>query len=145
MPIGIEDLVRLKQSCDACAGRTGEELQERREVLRADALGGERRVAQGVRVRRGQPREVARRREGARRGRRVQCVHPAKRRAEQARERVLQRFPPLVHPFFFFLRTSPSSALSFVAKKGEEKKKRNRNEKAPCFGPVAHPCPELRS
>jgi hypothetical protein len=55
----------------------------------------------------------------------VQCVHPAKRRAEQARERVLQRFPPLVHPFFFFCDTSPSSALSFVAKRGEEKKKRN--------------------
>ena len=96
MPIGIEDLVRLQQSCDAGAGRTGEELQERREVFGTDALGGQRRVAQTVLVWRGQPWEVACRREGACRGGRVECVHVAERRAEQACERVLKGFPPLV-------------------------------------------------
>jgi hypothetical protein len=40
MPISIEDLVWLEQSCDAGAGWTGKELQERGEVFCADALRG---------------------------------------------------------------------------------------------------------
>ena len=48
MPISIEDLVWLEQSCDAGAGRTGKELQERGEVFCADALRGQRRVTQTV-------------------------------------------------------------------------------------------------
>ena len=108
MPIGIEDLVRLQQSRDAGAGGTGEELQERCKVFGADALGGQRRVAQTVLVWRGQPREVACRREGARRGGRVECVHVAERRAEQACERVLKGFPPLVD-------ASQSSLVSQIA------------------------------
>jgi len=55
VPVRVEDLVRLEQRRDARAGARGarEELQERREVLGADALGGQCRVAQGVRVWRG--------------------------------------------------------------------------------------------
>ena len=139
MPIGIEDLVRLKQSCDACAGRTGEELQERREVFGADALGGQRRVAQTVLVWRGQPREVACRREGARRGGCVECVHVAERRAEQACERVLKGFPPLVD-------ASQSSLVSQVATNEGRSMKKPRWH-LPCLPlrPVAHPRPQLRS
>ena len=134
VPVRVEDPMGLEQRRDARARGAREELQERREVLRADALGGERRVAQGVRVWRGQPREVARRREGARRGRRVQCVHPAERRAEQARERVLQRFPPLVHPFFFLRYVA---LISFVIRgqKGGEKKKERSKRKGTLFRP----------
>ncbi len=84
MPIGIEDLVRFQQSCDAGAGGTGKELQERGKVFGADALGGESRVAQTVLEWHGQSREITRRGERARWGGRVQCVHLAERRAEQA-------------------------------------------------------------
>lgn len=48
MPIRIEDPMRLKERRNARARRTGQELEERREVLGADALCGERRVAEGV-------------------------------------------------------------------------------------------------
>lgn len=83
MPIGIEDPVRLEQGRDAGAGGTGEELQKRGEVFGADALGGQRRVAQAVLlVWCGQAREVACWREGARGRGRVQRVHVAERRAE---------------------------------------------------------------
>ena len=71
VPVRVEDLVRLEQRRDARAGGAREELQERREVLGADALGRQCRVAQGVRVGRGQPREVARLGEAARWRRRV--------------------------------------------------------------------------
>jgi hypothetical protein len=98
VPVRIEDLVRLEQRGDARARGAREELQERREVLGTDALGGQRRVAQGVRVRRGQPREVARLRKGARGRRRVQRVDAPERGAEEPRERVLERFPSLVDP-----------------------------------------------
>ena len=53
VPVRVEDLVRLEQRRDARAGGAREELQERREVLGADALSGQRRVAQGVHVWRG--------------------------------------------------------------------------------------------
>ena len=93
VPVRVEDLVRLEQRRDARARGAREELQKRREVLRADALGGQRRVAQAVRVRvhvRGRrsatttkAREVARGRErGARGGGRVQRVHAPERGAE---------------------------------------------------------------
>jgi len=65
MPISIEDLVWLEQSCDAGTGWTGKEFQERGEVFRADALRGQRRVAQTVLVWCGQSREITCRREGA--------------------------------------------------------------------------------
>lgn len=65
MPISIEDLVWLEQSCDAGAGWTGKELQKRGEVFCAYALRGKRRVAQTVLVRCGQSRKIACRREGA--------------------------------------------------------------------------------
>src|SRR5260370_28600172 len=81
MPIGIEDLVRLEQSRDAGAGGTGKELQERGKVFGADALGGERRVAQTVFVWRGQSREITCWGGGACWGGRVECVPLAKRRA----------------------------------------------------------------
>lgn len=71
MPISIEDFVWLKQSCDAGASRTRKELQERGEVFCADALRGQRRVAQTVLVWRGQSREITCRREGAYWGGRV--------------------------------------------------------------------------
>ena len=53
MPVSVEDLVRLEQRRNARARGAREELQERRKVLGAYALGGQRRVAQGVRVWRG--------------------------------------------------------------------------------------------
>ena len=46
MLISIGDLVWLKQSCNTSTGWTGKELQERGEVLCADTLHGQRRVAQ---------------------------------------------------------------------------------------------------
>lgn len=68
MPVRVEYLMRLEQRRDARTRARGarEELQERREVLGADALCWQRRVAQGVRVRWGEPREVTRLGKGAR-------------------------------------------------------------------------------
>ena len=74
VPVSVEDLMRLEQRSDARAGGAREEFEEWREVFRADALGGQRRVAQHMRVRvwcRGKPWEVASRRECACRGGRV--------------------------------------------------------------------------
>ena len=88
VPIRVEDLVRLQERRDARAGGAREELQERREVLCAHALGGERRVAQtvrrGARRRRGeeQPWQVPCWGKGARWGGRMVRVHAPERRAE---------------------------------------------------------------
>ena len=85
MPIRIKDLVRLEQRRNPGrrARGAGKELQERGEVFGADALGGQRRVAQAVRFVVWEAREAAGWREGAARGGgRVQGVHLAERGAE---------------------------------------------------------------
>lgn len=58
MPTCIENLVGFKQSDDARPGRVRKEIQEWGQVLGADTLGGERRVAEVVLVRCGRSQEV---------------------------------------------------------------------------------------
>ena len=77
MPISVEDPVWLKQRGDARARGTRQELEEWREVLCAHAFRGERRMEQGIRVGRGEAREVACGLECVGGGGRVQRVHAA--------------------------------------------------------------------
>jgi hypothetical protein len=70
----------------------------------------------------------------------VQRVHAPERSAEQARERVLQRFPSLVHTFF-----AREPSVSFKGEIGRILQGGGERWTLPCVGPVAHPCPELRA
>ena len=95
VPVGIEQAVRVQQARDPGQRLARQELEERREVLRADVLGGEGRVAHAVRG--APPGERALGRERARGRGGPQLVRRPERRTEEPREGVAEPPPPLVY------------------------------------------------